>query len=345
MKSETKNRNQFVDMMRGIAMLMVVLGHTMTGCTSDAQDSFLFNIVWSLQMPLFILISGYITKYSHKIVDWSDFIWYLQRRTVAYMLPWATWSFIIRGFIFGEHNFFDIKYILWNMDSGYWFLATIWTISVIFGVASYIAKCVVKEDGIKQQFVVLTVYICGMFALFGMGVVFGLSFFAIKLTLYYMPFYFAGYLFGQYDDRLLSSPIGRKFADCMIGLCAVWWIYILLRYSLYDLNDSGWNIILRAGTSLAGCVTICGLLQEIALKGKFYPTVCLLRKEFTGNLSHALSDVGSGEACILAYIPTVSSVTGIILVSMNYLATLTLSILAIQMIGCNPVLKKIAFGK
>ena len=94
MQSKLKNRNQFVDMIRGIAMLMVVLGHTMTGCTSNAQDSFLFNIVWSLQMPLFILISGYITKYSHKIVDWSDFIRYLQRRTVAYMLPWATWSLL-----------------------------------------------------------------------------------------------------------------------------------------------------------------------------------------------------------------------------------------------------------
>ena len=47
----------------------------------------------------------------------------------------------------------------------------------------------------------------------------------------------------------------------------------------------------------------------------------------------------------LAYMPTVNSVTGIILVLMNYLATLTLSILAIQMMGCNPVLKKIAYGK
>ena len=228
------------------------------------------------------------------------------------------------------------------MDSGYWFLATIWTISVIFGVASYIAKCVVKEDGIKQQFVVLAVYICGMFALFGMGVVFGLSFFAIKLTLYYMPFYFAGYLFGQYDDRLLSSPMGRKFADCMIGLCAVWWIYILLRYSLYDLNDSGWNIVLRAGTSLTGCITICGLLQEMTLKGKVLPPFVYVGKN---SLEIYLMHYLMLDLVRLAYMPTVSSVTGIILVSMNYLATLTLSILAIQMIGGNSVLKKIAFGK
>ena len=41
-----KDRNQFVDIMRGIAMLLVVLGHTMTGCTVDSQQSLLFNIVW-----------------------------------------------------------------------------------------------------------------------------------------------------------------------------------------------------------------------------------------------------------------------------------------------------------
>lgn len=41
---QTESRNQFVDIMRGIVMLLVVLGHTMTGCTADSQKSFLFNI-------------------------------------------------------------------------------------------------------------------------------------------------------------------------------------------------------------------------------------------------------------------------------------------------------------
>ncbi len=52
MQAKTENRNQFVDIMRGIAMLLVVLGHTMTGCTVDSQKSFLFNIIWSLQICL-----------------------------------------------------------------------------------------------------------------------------------------------------------------------------------------------------------------------------------------------------------------------------------------------------
>ena len=33
MQLAKKNRNQFVDIMCGIAMLLVVLGHTITGCT------------------------------------------------------------------------------------------------------------------------------------------------------------------------------------------------------------------------------------------------------------------------------------------------------------------------
>lgn len=32
------------------------------------------------------------------------------------------------------------------MDSGYWFLATIWTISIIFGVASYLAEHIGKSN-------------------------------------------------------------------------------------------------------------------------------------------------------------------------------------------------------
>ena len=34
------NRNQFVDIMRGFAMILVVLGHTMTGCTLNSESSF-----------------------------------------------------------------------------------------------------------------------------------------------------------------------------------------------------------------------------------------------------------------------------------------------------------------
>lgn len=154
MQAKTENRNQFVDIMRGIAMLLVVLQHTMSGCTVGAENTFVFNIAWSLQMPLFILISGYVTKYSRPISDGKELWKYVKRRTVAYMLPWAVWSFLVRGIIFGQDGFLNVKHLLWNMDSGYWFLATIWTISMIFGIASFIAERIAervsKENLLKK---------------------------------------------------------------------------------------------------------------------------------------------------------------------------------------------------
>lgn len=282
-------RNQFVDIMRGIAMLLVVLGHTMTGCTVDSQKSFLFNIIWSLQMPLFILISGYVTKYSRPISDGKGLWKYVKRRTVAYMLPWAVWSFLVRGIIFGEDGFLNVRHLLWNMDSGYWFLATIWTISMIFGIASFMAERVSKENLLKKQIILLGCYLAGMVLLVGIGAILGLSFFAIKLTLYYMPFYYAGFLYGQFDDTMKESEIGKKIIDSVVAICFVVWLFVILRFSLYEMSDGGFAIILRAATSLAGCIAVCGLCKEVSSPVKSGGTLAWVGEHSPGSVPHALS--------------------------------------------------------
>lgn len=295
MQAKTENRNQFVDIMRGIAMLLVVLGHTMTGCTANSQSSFLFNIIWSLQMPLFILISGYVTKYSRPISDGNGLWKYVKRRTVAYMLPWAVWSFLVRGIIFGQDGFLNVKHLLWNMDSGYWFLATIWTISMIFGVASFVAERASKENLLKKQIVLLGCYLAGMVLLVGIGVILGLSFFAIKLTLYYMPFYYAGFLYGQFDDRMKESETGKKMIDSVVAICFVMWLFVILRFPLYEMSDGGFAIILRAATSLAGCIAVCGLCKGIfSEKSGGYP--CVGRRALTGSVPHSLSATQLNQA-------------------------------------------------
>lgn len=289
MQAKTENRNQFVDVMRGIAMLLVVLQHTMSGCTVGAENTFVFNIAWSLQMPLFILISGYVTKYSRPISDGKGLWKYVKRRTVAYMLPWAVWSFLVRGIIFGEDGFLNVKHLLWNMDSGYWFLATIWTISMIFGIASFIAERVSKENLLQKQIVLLGCYLVGMVLLVGIGAILGLSFFAIKLTLYYMPFYYAGFLYGQFDDRMKESEIGKKIIDSVVAICFVVWLFVILRFPLYEMSDGGFAIILRAATSLAGCIAVCGLCRGIFSSKIGGGYSCMGRRALVGSVSHALS--------------------------------------------------------
>jgi fucose 4-O-acetylase-like acetyltransferase len=255
----SKKRNSIVDIMRGIAILMVVLGHTMTGCTQGAEKSFLYNIVWSLQMPLFMLISGYVTKYSREIDNVSSFWDYVKRRTVAYLLPWAVWSFLIRGLILGQHDYLNIRWMLWHMDYGYWFLFTIWTISMIFGCARFVAVKAVKHDGVKRQTIFLLLYVTGMALLAVTGRLAGLSFLAIKLTLYYMPFYYAGYLFGVYSEHIFANSFGKKAVDITVAVSGIVWIFFLTRYHIFELPDGGISVIIRAFASMSGCIAVCGL--------------------------------------------------------------------------------------
>lgn len=343
MQAKAENRNQFVDIMRGIAMLLVVLVHTMTGCTVDSQKSFLFNIIWSLQMPLFILISGYVTKYSRPISDGKELWKYVKRRTVAYMLPWAVWSFLVRGIIFGENSFLNVKHLLWNMDSGYWFLATIWTISMIFGVASFGAERVSKENLLKKQTVLLGCYVVGMVLLVGIGAILGLSFFAIKLTLYYMPFYYAGFLYGQFDDRMKESDTGKKMIDSIVAICFVMWMFIILRFPLYEMSDGGAAIILRAATSLAGCIAVCGLCKGIFSSkiGGGGTLAWVGEHSLEVYLTHylLLSLIKLDEAPIL-YSPV-----GLGMVLANYVITVALTVMAIVMINKNAVLRFVLTGK
>lgn len=53
------NRNLYWDIMRGIAMLLVVLGHA-----SLAKESLLNRAIYAFHMPLFMIISGFFFQYS-----------------------------------------------------------------------------------------------------------------------------------------------------------------------------------------------------------------------------------------------------------------------------------------
>lgn len=292
MSETAKSRNQTVDILRGIAMLMVVLGHTMTGCTVNSWDSILFNVIWTLQMPLFILISGYVTRYSKSVLSFKSYGKFVWKRTLAYLLPWVVWTFVIRGIIFQQHGYLDIKNLPYHMDSGYWFLFTVWTISMIFGFSQLISEkiCLNKNKFVRIAVLAIS-YVLGMGILGGIGLVMGLSFCCIKLTLYYMPFYFIGYLFGQLQPEIDILKCGKSLLEIAVAACLVVWLALMQRYNFYEIGNSGFCIILRAIASLSGCIAVCGLVSKLIPQnrpkmGGGPPAVC--RCPFIGNIPDTL---------------------------------------------------------
>lgn len=260
-------RNISIDLIRGFAMLLVVLGHTISGITANFEDSFIFQIIWTLQMPLFILISGYVTRYSKPITSTSLLIKHLKKRSISYLLPWVIWTFIIRGLILNQTNFFNLKYLFWNMDTGYWFLITIWTISIIYGCSDYLSTKFKAENVRMKIFLHFLCFVIGMIILVLIGLLTGYDFLCLKLTLYYMPFYFLGYIFGQLQDIIHSNKFMIKIQDTIVIASLIVWTYFILRYNFYNSETAITDILMRFTVSLCGCIAIMGLMSKISVSG------------------------------------------------------------------------------
>lgn len=56
----------------------------------------------------------------------------------------------------------------------------------------------------------------------------------------------------------------------VVAICFVVWLFVILRFPLYEMSDGGFAIILRAATSLAGCIAVCGLCTVVYDHRKIY---------------------------------------------------------------------------
>lgn len=66
----TKKRVAAFDVLKGIAIYLVVMGHVLTMCIRDIDSAVLFKLVGQIHMPIFFFISGYFT---YKLTGNGDF--------------------------------------------------------------------------------------------------------------------------------------------------------------------------------------------------------------------------------------------------------------------------------
>ena len=263
MSIKAVERNQNVDIIRGIAILLVVWGHTITGTTINYEKTFLMDLIWALQMPLFMLISGYVTRYSREITSLKELGVYLKKRSISYLLPLVAWTFLIRGVIFGQTAFFNIRKLVYNMDNGYWFFFSLWTIVVIFGVSQFFANTIKKFNTTFGKAVKLFgFYILGAAGLVVIGFFMGINFLCIKLTLYYMPFFFLGYLYGTFQDDIKRIKYNTVITETVIMISLGIFIFLLKKFNIYSMGEGFLEIAIRILASTTGCIAICGICSH-----------------------------------------------------------------------------------
>lgn len=318
--TKTGTRSRRPDVLRGLAMLLVILGHTMTGCTRDAQSTLVFRMVWSLQMPLFFLISGYVTRFSRPVEDGKSLLRQLGRRTLQLLWPFAVWTFLIRGLIFGQRTLLQAGWLSRHMDAGYWFLFSLWVISILYLCAAYAAGRICRNP--RSRAAASAALFCLLLILpAGLALWQGTDFLGGKLTLYYAAFYLLGALMGAFAPESLPR---RSLLAAGTAFSLALWLALILRFDFYGGSDGAAQILLRALSSLLGCGALWGAVTLLEPGTETLPSRAL-RWIGTHTLEIYLVHYLLLSLIRLPQPPLCAGWTGAGLTAMNFCLTLALS--------------------
>lgn len=230
-----KERNILLDGLRGFAILLVVLGHSIQLNQINFDDNILFNIIYSFHMPLFMFISGFL---SYKTFDGS--IQKLYKKFKYLIIPFFAWFFVTFLFshfssIFAEGGYSvflsEFKGVLISPDKGLWFLWVLFLNYVVLFASLRISKK--YEEITAFLFLILINIILRLspdFALFGL---FGLA--------SYLLYFLIGYIMHKYFLKI-KTPLKLfcYFSLAIFPILVVFWSRVDAPIFIKNLSpDSG----------------------------------------------------------------------------------------------------------
>ena len=137
MEQGVKKRNPLVDVLKGFAIILVVMGHATQWFTGDDRTHPLYMTIYAFHMPLFMFLSGYVSWNTRGQMD-------LHKRFQVLVIPFFVWFFISAAY---HQYLFDfakvwqgLKNLIYDPTKGMWFLWLLFWECVLLNVALIIKK-------------------------------------------------------------------------------------------------------------------------------------------------------------------------------------------------------------
>lgn len=250
-----KNRLDYVDEMKGFAIILVTLGHLFLPYTKEGQLYPISTMIYSFHMSFFFFLSGYINEKVNRIsqIGYGE---YVRKKFRTLIIPFLFWSFVSPFFL--DNN---IPYTLSDFiepfcifpNKHYWFLPVLFVFMIF-----YLFKHVIEKYGTKYNvlFSLLTII-----AFFVMGAVLR----QYHLMIY--GIYYASFLFGDYlskYERLRDFLMKNSVYGCgAIILCIMWKFYPI------SPTDTIWqsfaNIVMSFVCSFMACIVFYNFFRKTTI--------------------------------------------------------------------------------
>jgi len=189
-----KERNLYVDFIKGILIFLVILGHFVQfgayGKSWGFASDHLWQIIYSFHMPLFIAISGY---YSFSSIKGQSVFSFLKSRILYLFVPMFVWCFIhATEQSLMEHNTNIIelfKTLIFRVQYIYWF---IWAIIFFSTILCFMQKLKIDNVFVLALSVILIFLIPS-----------GLRYFSIAFIKEFYIFFVLGYILATFNIQPL----------------------------------------------------------------------------------------------------------------------------------------------
>lgn len=217
---DNQKRDQSFDFIKGLLIMLVVLGHAIQFYTNENGWSThpLFLLIYTFHMPLFIFISGFFSE-SVKKKALFDVLVEKFRRLIVPLLIYSLVIFLMY-MSSSEIEKGSVQNSIYVCFKTYWYLINVFLLTIVY-------RCICEKD--KKVKIILLFAYAMMIAMYDYMPVFILK---DCQVLRMIPVFFLGILFKRYKDVVERTVKTHKVIIILFALCAVFIVRFFYGYNL-----------------------------------------------------------------------------------------------------------------